>query len=74
MLSDVMEDYLKAIYTLQTEDGGPVATSEIANYLGVTPPTVTSMMEKLTDRGLVDREKYKGVELTTEGETVALEV
>lgn len=74
MLSDVMEDYLKAIYTLQTEDGGPVATSEIADYLGVTPPTVTSMVEKLTDRGLLDREKYKGVELTAEGETVALEV
>lgn len=74
MLSDVMEDYLKAIYTLQKEDGGPVATSEIAEYLGVTPPTVTSMIEKLTDRGLLDREKYKGVELTPEGETVALEV
>ncbi|WP_132057716.1 metal-dependent transcriptional regulator [Halorussus amylolyticus] len=74
MLSDVMEDYLKAIYTLQTEDGDPVATSAIAEYLDVTPPTVTSMVEKLEDRGLVEREKYKGVELTAEGETVALEV
>ncbi|USZ68881.1 metal-dependent transcriptional regulator [Halorussus salilacus] len=74
MLSDVMEDYLKAIYALQTEDGAPVATSAIAEYLDVTPPTVTSMVEKLEDRGLVEREKYKGVELTPEGETVALEV
>jgi DtxR family Mn-dependent transcriptional regulator len=32
------------------------------------------MMEKLEERGLVEREKYKGVELTAEGETVALEV
>jgi DtxR family Mn-dependent transcriptional regulator len=40
----------------------------------VTPPTATSMMEKLEQRGLVEREKYKGVELTQEGETVALEV
>ena len=69
-----MEDYLKAIYTLEKEDGGPVATSAIAEYLDVTPPTVTSMVEKLADRGLVEREKYKGVELTEEGETVALEV
>ena len=75
MLSDVMEDYLKAIYALQKEDGdAPVATSAIAEYLDVTAPTVTSMVEKLQDRGLVEREKYKGVELTAEGETVALEV
>lgn len=74
MLSDVMEDYLKAIYVLQTEEGPPVSTSAIAEYLDKTPPTVTSMVEKLADRGLVDREKYKGVELTEEGRTVALEV
>lgn len=72
MLSDVMEDYIKAVYTLQ--DDGPVRTSEIADYLDVQPPTVTSMVEKLEDRGLLEREKYKGVELTDEGETVALEV
>ena len=74
MLSDVMEDYLKAIYSLQQESEDPVATSAIAEYLDVTPPTVTSMVEKLEHRGLVEREKYKGVELTDEGETVALEV
>ena len=74
MFSDVMEDYLKAIYVLQVEHGPPVSTSAIAEYLGKTPPTVTSMVGKLEDHGLVDREKYKGVELTTEGETVALEV
>ena len=69
-----MEDYLKAIYALQREGESPVSTSAIAEYLDVTPPTVTSMVEKLADRGLVEREKYKGVELTAEGETVALEV
>jgi len=74
MLSDVMEDYLKAIYRLQRDGDAPVGTSEIAEYLNVTPPTVTSMVEKLEERGLVDREKYKGVELTQEGETVAIEV
>ncbi|MFC6826324.1 metal-dependent transcriptional regulator [Halopelagius fulvigenes] len=74
MLSDVMEDYLKAIYQIQAESGPPVSTSAIAEYLGKTPPTVTSMLGKLSDRGLVHREKYKGAELTEEGETVALEV
>ena len=69
-----MEDYLKAIYVLQSEEGPPVATSAVAEYLGKTPPTVTSMMEKLDERGLIEREKYRGVELTEEGRTVALEV
>jgi len=69
-----MEDYLKAVYEAQRETDGPVATSAVAEMLDVTPPTVTSMLEKLAERDLVEREKYKGVRLTPEGETVALEV
>mgnify|MGYP002276984233 FL=1 len=69
-----MEDYLKAIYVIQREEGAPVSTSAVAEYLDKTSPTVTSMMEKLADRGLIEREKYSGVELTDEGRTVALEV
>lgn len=74
MFSDTMEDYLKAIYVLQTEHGPPVSTSEIAEYLDKTPPTVTSMVGSLADHDLLEHEKYAGVELTDEGETVALEV
>ena len=74
MLSAKMEDYLKTIYELQTRGEGPVSTSSIAETLDVTPPTATSMMEKLEERELVEREKYKGVTLTREGETVALEI
>ena len=74
MLSPEMEDYLKAIYDLQRDGAETVSTSAIADLLDVTSPTATSMMEKLEERGLVEREKYKGVTLTTEGETVALEV
>ncbi len=69
-----MEDYLKAIYVLQTDEGPPVSTSAIAERVGKTAPTVTSMVETLEDRGFVEREKYRGVELTEEGRTVALEV
>ena len=74
MLSAKMEDYLKAIYEAQRGQDGVISTSEIAEMVDVTPPTATSMMEKLEERGLVEREKYKGVRLTKEGETVALEV
>lgn len=75
MLSAVMEDYLKAIYQLQNEGSDErVRTSAIAEHLDVTPPTVTSMLSKLEERGLAEREKYKGVTLSPEGERVALEV
>ncbi|MFW6458203.1 MAG: metal-dependent transcriptional regulator [Halodesulfurarchaeum sp.] len=74
MLSDVMEDYLKAIFALQETEEPPVPPTMIAERLEVTPPTVTSMMESLEEQGLVTREKYAGVELTEEGETVALEI
>jgi DtxR family Mn-dependent transcriptional regulator len=74
MLSPQMEDYLKAIYELGRESDDPIATSTIAESLDVTPPTATSMMEKLEDRGFVEREKYKGVRLTAEGRQIALEV
>ncbi|MFB6243645.1 MAG: metal-dependent transcriptional regulator, partial [Halobaculum sp.] len=39
MLSDVMEDYLKAIYVIESESGPPVATSEIAERVDKTAPT-----------------------------------
>lgn len=74
MLSAVMEDYLKAIYAIEEETGERVATSALADHLEVTPPTVTSMLKKLEERELVDREEYRGVTLTEEGEVVALEI
>ncbi|QLD84884.1 metal-dependent transcriptional regulator [Natronomonas halophila] len=74
MLSAVMEDYIKAIYAIQNETGERVGTSELADYMDVTSPTVSSMLGKLEDRGLIDREEYRGVTLTDEGEVVALEI
>ena len=74
MLSTAMEDSLKSIYTLQQEQGERVTTAELAEYLDRAAPTVTNTVAKLEDRGLVDREKYQGVELTEKGTAVALEV
>jgi DtxR family Mn-dependent transcriptional regulator len=74
MLSAVMEDYIKAMYVLENDAGERVATSALADYLDVTPPTVSSMLTKLEERGLIDREQYKGATLTEEGELVALEI
>ncbi|MFC6770381.1 MULTISPECIES: metal-dependent transcriptional regulator [Haloferacaceae] len=74
MLSAIMEDYLKAIYSLQNETDGRVRTSVLAEYIDVEQSTVTSMMKKLSERDFVQYEPYKGVELTDTGVPIALEI
>jgi len=74
MLSAVLEDYIKAIYAIGGHGEEQVSTSKLADYLDATSPTVSSMLTTLAERGLVDREKYKRVTLTAEGEVVALEI
>ncbi len=69
-----MEDYIKAIYAIESDSDERVSTSALADHLEVTAPTVSSTLKKLEERGLVDREEYKGVTLTEEGKLVALEI
>jgi DtxR family transcriptional regulator, Mn-dependent transcriptional regulator len=74
-VSPAVQDYAKAIYALQTRSGGAaVSTNHLAERLDVTPGSASGMVRKLTDLGLVTHEPYRGVELTEEGERVALEV
>jgi DtxR family Mn-dependent transcriptional regulator len=72
--TEAIEDYAKAIYTLAGEAEGPVTNGRIAERLGVTPATATSMLKRLDELGLVEHTPYKGVVLTRAGEKVALEV
>ena len=73
--SDAVEDYLKVIYSL-TKQLGKATTNQLAEQLNVTPASVTGMIQKLaaTEPPLVLYQKHRGVELTPEGERVALEV
>ena len=71
-LSPVAEDYLKAIYHLEAENGRPVRTVDISDEVGVTSPTVSNMIDTLDERELVDYTPYKGVALTDCGEAVVL--
>lgn len=73
-LSEAMEDYLKTIWLLARETGRPVSTTALAEALGVAPASVTNMLKRLAELGLVDREPYRGAVLTPAGEKVALEV
>jgi DtxR family Mn-dependent transcriptional regulator len=73
--SEAVEDYAKAIYALQQRGPGhPVATTELAERLQVTPASASGMIKKLAELGLVAHVPYKGVRLTAEGERIALEV
>ena len=72
--SEAIEDYAKAIYSLARQGDGTVATNALAERLGVTPASVSAMVKKLDERGLVRHVRYKGVALTPDGERVALEV
>ena len=67
-----VEDYAKAIYALQRRGGA--TTNALAERLSVTAGSVSAMLKKLDGLGLVTHTPYKGVELTDEGEQLALEI
>ena len=74
MPSQTEENYLKAIYKLaEAEPGTPgVSTNRIAAALATRAASVTDMLRRLADKGLLDYEKYRGVQLTAEGRRLAL--
>jgi DtxR family transcriptional regulator, Mn-dependent transcriptional regulator len=72
-LTDAIQDYVKEIYKLEASSRR-ATTSALAERLGVSPPSVTSMLKKLAVLGLAEHERYHGARLTPKGERVALEV
>ena len=60
------EDYLKAIYENNGIDEY-VSNKTLANSLSVSPASVTEMVEKLQNDGLIEYKPYTGVKLTEEG-------
>lgn len=65
--------YLFAISVLSKSDAERVTTGELRKHLDVAPASVTEMVSKLDDLGLVEYEKYQGVVLTEQGGTLAKE-
>src|SRR3981081_1002859 len=72
-LSPAVEDYAKAVYSLETRSGDPVATTVLADRLGVSAASASGMVRKLDELGLVEHVPYHGVRLTEEGRRIALE-
>ncbi len=73
-VSAAVQDYLKAIHTLEERGGEAVATTALADRVGVAPGSATGMVKKLVVDGLARHTPYHGVELTAEGRRIALDV
>ena len=73
MSSESVEEYLEAIYSFN-ESGEVAKNTELAKRLKVAPPSVTQMIQKLSDEGLVNYEPYKGAVLTGKGMAMAQKV
>lgn len=68
------EDYLKAIYHLGKGTKGTISTNAIAERMRTKPSSVTDMIKKLSDKGLIDYRRYQGVSLTEAGRFSALSI
>ena len=65
-----MEDYLEIVYEL-VQHKGYATLADVAEYLNVRPPSVTMMMRRLDQSGLLNYEKYRGIRLTEKGIDIA---
>jgi DtxR family Mn-dependent transcriptional regulator len=66
MLSDVSEDYLRTVYEI-TQAQGYARPKDVSGALGVSSATVTGMIRKLSEAGLINHEKHGIITLTEEG-------
>lgn len=73
MYSFTEENYLKAIYKLQEQSSESINTNSIAISIQTKAASVTDMIKKLSEKKLLEYEKYKGVVLTDLGKKVAIE-
>ncbi len=68
------ENYLKAVFHLSGEEGEPVSTGLLAEYLNVSAASVTDKMKRLQKKGWVAYQKSRGAVLSEEGKKIALSV
>jgi DtxR family Mn-dependent transcriptional regulator len=61
-----VEEYLESIGALEERES-PVSTTSIANSIGVSPASVSEMLRRLSEKGLVEHTPYGGASLTDEG-------
>ena len=74
MHSFTEENYLKAIYKLQEQNGETVVNSDLAKALDVQSASVTDMLKKMAKKKLINYEKSKGFKLTEKGRHIAISI
>lgn len=70
--SSSIEDYVKVIYSFTEWQDKPITSSQLAQRLGVANSSVSEMVRKLKDQGLVDHQPYSAITLTADGVRLAL--
>ena len=73
MLTRSEEDHIKAVHTL-LQDGATAGTKDLAERLNIKASSVTVMLKKLAEKGLLKHEPYYGVKLTAKGKVAALKL
>ena len=68
-----IEDYLEAVFKIEIS-GRPATVTELAAKLSVTKATVTAILKRMKDAGLLDHERYGDVSLTDAGKDRALAI
>ncbi len=74
MHSSTEENYLKAIFKLQEQNGESVSNSDLARLLDVQSASVTDMLKKMAKKKLINYEKSKGFRLTEKGRHIAINI
>ncbi|MBZ0207543.1 MAG: metal-dependent transcriptional regulator [Flavobacteriales bacterium] len=73
MLTRSEEDHIKAVHAL-LQDGATAGTKDLAEKLNIKASSVTVMLKKLAEKGLLKHEPYYGVKLTAKGKAAALKL
>lgn len=74
MPSQTEENYLKAIFVLNEEEEVKASTNAIAEKMDTKASSVTDMLKRLKEKGLIHYKKYQAVHLTIEGEKIAVSI
>src|SRR3989440_9541237 len=72
-LTESIEEYVEGIWRLEREVS-TVGTGEIAQYMNVAPASVTTMLKRMSELGLVEHTPYQGVKCTPKGEALAIDL
>lgn len=68
-----IEEYVETIHQIEEQDG-QACTNNIAAAMGIKPPSVTEVLQKLQDEGYIHYIPYVGATLTAKGRDLAEEL